>query len=152
MQLQHGYQSWQSFSGRKPIRKETSKREWKQGWVCAGSERISNNGKTACYEIANILLILTWRATKRAWVLDLSPTVADPCLTASAAYSTWWIRPWGDHVVLSPSYWLRNIFGVLVAVVACEFSKGNPPERLRGKSHQSYYIFPNLISINLTDC
>lgn len=36
----------------------------------------------------------TFSATRTAWVLDLSPTVADPCFTASMAYSIWWIRPW----------------------------------------------------------
>lgn len=29
----------------------------------------------------------TFNATRTAWVLDLSPTVADPCFTASMAYS-----------------------------------------------------------------
>ena len=29
-----------------------------------------------------------FRATSTAWVLDLRPTVAEPCLTASMAYST----------------------------------------------------------------
>ena len=46
--------------------------------------------------------------TRTASVLLLSPTVADPCLTASMAYSTWWSRPSGDQVVTSLSYWLRN--------------------------------------------
>lgn len=29
----------------------------------------------------------TFNATRTAWVLDLSPTVAEPCFTASMAYS-----------------------------------------------------------------
>lgn len=29
----------------------------------------------------------TFSATRTAWVLDLSPTVAEPCFTASMAYS-----------------------------------------------------------------
>lgn len=29
----------------------------------------------------------TFNATRTAWVLDLSPTVAEPCFTASIAYS-----------------------------------------------------------------
>lgn len=29
----------------------------------------------------------TFSATRTAWVLDLRPTVADPCFTASMAYS-----------------------------------------------------------------
>ncbi len=36
----------------------------------------------------------TLRATRTAWVRDLSPTVAEPCFTASIAYSIWWMRPW----------------------------------------------------------
>ena len=32
---------------------------------------------------------LTFRATSTAMVLDLSPTVAEPCFTASIAYSIW---------------------------------------------------------------
>lgn len=31
-----------------------------------------------------------------ACVLDRSPMAADPCLTASSAYSTWCSLPWGD--------------------------------------------------------
>ena len=50
-----------------------------------------------------------FNATNTAWVFDLTPTVADPCLTASIAYSIWWILPWGDHVAALESYWLRNI-------------------------------------------
>jgi hypothetical protein len=49
-------------------------------------------------------------AARTAWVLDRSPTQAEPCLTASMAYSTWNSRPWGLHVVTSVSYWFRNIF------------------------------------------
>ena len=40
---------------------------------------------------------------------DRSPIAALPCLTASRAYSIWWMRPAGDQVVQSVSYWLRNI-------------------------------------------
>ena len=29
------------------------------------------------------------RATRTAWVLLFTPTVAEPCFTASMAYSTW---------------------------------------------------------------
>lgn len=39
----------------------------------------------------------TFNATRTAWVLDLSPTVAEPCFTASMAYSIWWIRPWNRN-------------------------------------------------------
>lgn len=38
----------------------------------------------------------TFNATRTAWVLDLSPTVAEPCFTASMAYSIWWIRPYSN--------------------------------------------------------
>jgi hypothetical protein len=41
-------------------------------------------------------------------VLLRSPTAAEPCFTASQAYSTWWMRPCGDQVVVSLSYWFRN--------------------------------------------
>jgi hypothetical protein len=87
---------------------------------------------------ASILSIFFWyeasspgdrfRATRIECVLEVRPTVALPCFTASwvrfgnldqreipvlgactIAYSTWWILPWGDQVVLSPSYWLRNM-------------------------------------------
>lgn len=36
---------------------------------------------------------ITLRATRTACVFDFSPTVAEPCFTASMAYSIWWIRP-----------------------------------------------------------
>lgn len=36
----------------------------------------------------------TLRATRTACVFDFSPTVAEPCFTASMAYSIWWIRPY----------------------------------------------------------
>lgn len=39
----------------------------------------------------------TFNATRTAWVLDLSPTVAEPCFTASMAYSIWWMRPWNRN-------------------------------------------------------
>jgi hypothetical protein len=51
---------------------------------------------------------LTFKANKITWSLLRKPMAAEPCLTASTAYSTWWMRPWGDQVVTSLSYWLRN--------------------------------------------
>lgn len=39
--------------------------------------------------------LLTLSDTRTAWVLLLIPTAADPCLTASIAYSSWWSRPCG---------------------------------------------------------
>lgn len=45
--------------------------------------------------------------TTIACVLDFKPIAALPCFTASMAYSIWWMRPWGLHVVISLSYWLR---------------------------------------------
>ena len=41
-------------------------------------------------------------------MLERKPTEADPCLTASSAYSIWWRRPCGDQVEMSLSYWFRN--------------------------------------------
>ena len=38
----------------------------------------------------------TFRATSTACVLLTRPTTADPCLSASRAYSTWKMRPWGE--------------------------------------------------------
>lgn len=38
----------------------------------------------------------TFRATRTTWVLLHRPTVTEPCLTASEAYSIWKIRPWGE--------------------------------------------------------
>ena len=43
--------------------------------------------------------------------LERRPMQALPCFTASIAYSTWWMRPAGDHVMQSVSYWLRNMAG-----------------------------------------
>ena len=47
----------------------------------------------------------------RANAFERSPIAALPCLTASIAYSIWWMRPAGDHVMQSVSYWLRNMAG-----------------------------------------
>ena len=41
----------------------------------------------------------TFKATRTAWVLDFNPTVADPCLTASMAYSIWCILPWNCKTI-----------------------------------------------------
>lgn len=38
----------------------------------------------------------TLMATRTACVLLAIPTTTEPCLTASAAYSTWKIRPCGE--------------------------------------------------------
>jgi len=38
----------------------------------------------------------TLRATSTACVLDTMPTTTEPCFTASDAYSTWKMRPWGE--------------------------------------------------------
>lgn len=40
---------------------------------------------------------------KTTCVLEVTPTHAEPCFTASIAYSTWNRRPCGDHVVTSVS-------------------------------------------------
>ena len=40
----------------------------------------------------------------RANAFERSPIAALPCLTASIAYSIWWMRPAGDHVMQSVSY------------------------------------------------
>src|SRR5258706_5991620 len=50
----------------------------------------------------------TFKARRIACVLDRSPMAAEPCLTASRAYSTWCSRPCGEKMVLSESYVLRN--------------------------------------------
>jgi len=47
----------------------------------------------------------TFKATRTACVFDLSPTVADPCFTASIAYSIWWIRPYMSQ---SPEFGTQN--------------------------------------------
>ena len=44
-----------------------------------------------------------------AYLFERSPIAALPCFTASSAYSIWWIRPAGDQVMQSVSYWLRNM-------------------------------------------
>jgi hypothetical protein len=38
----------------------------------------------------------TLTAQRTAWVLLAIPTTTEPCFTASAAYSIWNIRPWGE--------------------------------------------------------
>ena len=38
----------------------------------------------------------TFSAARTAWVLLTMPTTTEPCLTASCAYSTWKMRPWGE--------------------------------------------------------
>jgi hypothetical protein len=50
-----------------------------------------------------IVMARTLRARRMAWVLERKPTAAEPCLTASRAYSTWCNRPWGEKTVLSES-------------------------------------------------
>jgi len=60
------------------------------------------------WEESSELALLTHART--TWVLDRSPIAADPCFTASIAYSTWNNRPAGLHVVTSVSYWFLNIF------------------------------------------
>jgi hypothetical protein len=42
-------------------------------------------------------------AARTACVLLTMPTTTDPCLTASDAYSTWKMRPWGENVTESLS-------------------------------------------------
>ena len=49
------------------------------------------------------------RAAITACVLFLMPTAHPPCFTASMAYSTWKMRPWGLQVVTSVSYCVRPI-------------------------------------------
>lgn len=52
----------------------------------------------------------TFNATRTAWVLDLSPTVAEPCFTASMAYSIWWIRPWNRNTNRMNYVWTFTTF------------------------------------------
>ena len=69
--------------------------------------------------LSSILKIFFWydesslearfRVATSAKELLRRPMHALPCLTASIAYSIWWIRPAGDHVMQSVSYWLRNM-------------------------------------------
>jgi hypothetical protein len=42
---------------------------------------------------------LAFNATRTACVLLTIPTTTEPCFTASDAYSTWKIRPWGELCV-----------------------------------------------------
>lgn len=48
-----------------------------------------------------ILGVVTFRATRTVCVLLVIPTTTDPCLTASEAYSTWKMRPWGELQIVS---------------------------------------------------
>ena len=50
-----------------------------------------------------------FRPAKTAKSFPISPTAAEPCVTASSAYSTWNRRPFGEKVVTSVSYILRFI-------------------------------------------
>ena len=70
-----------------------------------------------------------------------SPMAALPCFTASIAYSIWWIRPAGDQVMQSVSYWLRNIlpdvdcaacWSEAAAVDVKHFEKGTKGARAAG--------------------
>ena len=64
--------------------------------------------------LSSILKIFFWydesslearfRVATSAKELLRRPMHALPCLTASIAYSIWWIRPAGDHVMQSVSY------------------------------------------------
>ena len=54
-------------------------------------------------------LLARFSVATSANLSERSPIAALPCLTASSAYSIWWIRPAGDQVVQSVSYWFRNI-------------------------------------------
>lgn len=40
--------------------------------------------------------LLALIAARTTWVLLTTPTTTEPCFTASCAYSTWKIRPWGE--------------------------------------------------------
>jgi hypothetical protein len=40
----------------------------------------------------------TFKATNTTWVDDFMPIVAEPCFTASMAYSIWWIRPCSNAI------------------------------------------------------
>ena len=77
-------------------------------------------------------LAARFRVARTTCVLLRSPTAALPCFTASIAYSIWWMRPAGLHVVTSVSYWLRNI------VCVCVESKraGAPSGRVRRQEHE----------------
>ena len=43
----------------------------------------------------------TFIAASTACVLLTTPTTTEPCFTASCAYSTWNIRPWGELKLLA---------------------------------------------------
>lgn len=102
----------------------------------------------------------TFRATRTAWDLDLSPTVAEPCFTASMAYSIWWMRPctevnnsclhfmpWRDSDAqtftflkdrLKQRTHLRAPYRHVVVVLIAKLKIGNNPlfDRNKGKSSQ----------------
>lgn len=92
-QYPYGHQFWSISFGKKPTRRM--------------------NADNDC--LVNLLLYvdssqcwITLRASKIANLSLLKPIAAEPCFTASTAYSTWWIRPWGDQVETSLSYWFLN--------------------------------------------
>lgn len=75
----------------------------KWNWVCIYVTcRSSDCAKLICQPKTFPIPLLPWegsfevtlRATRTACVFDFSPTVAEPCFTASMAYSIWWIRPY----------------------------------------------------------
>ena len=48
--------------------------------------------------IKSIYTSHTFKATNTTWVDDFMPIVAEPCFTASMAYSIWWIRPCSNAI------------------------------------------------------
>lgn len=73
------------------------------GWTLA-NDRLVN--MLLCNDSSQCRITLS--ASKMANLSLLKPIAAEPCFTASTAYSTWWIRPWGDQVETSLSYWFLN--------------------------------------------
>lgn len=65
--------------------------EWGEGGVVV-SWLSYDGAKLAGWKGSDDTLI----AARTAWVLLTMPTTTEPCLTASCAYSTWKIRPWGE--------------------------------------------------------
>lgn len=65
---------------------------------------------------ADSSLTALFNAIRTAYCLFFNPTVAEPSLTASMAYSTWWRRPWGLHTVTSLSYWFLNCKSISYSV------------------------------------
>lgn len=55
---------------------------------------IFQDGRGGCYGRPNNNQKLTFKATRIACVLDFRPKEAEPCFTASIAYSIWCILPW----------------------------------------------------------